>query len=465
MAAETLVVASELVAPVAGDGSRTRRSSRGRIFVVVVFGLLVVLLATRVLFFINDPVLGAYAIVMMIVLAIVMSAALAFYRDPSLDPPLTTERPLVSCLVAVKDELEMIDDCIASVLASDYANLELIVVDDGSTDGTSEHLREAFDNDPRVRLLLLPQSVGKKRALTAAAEQIRGDYIVFTDSDCVLDREAVSRVMAAFAAHPDVGALAGHARAHNRDHNLITRIQDTWYENQFSISKAAESVFGAVTCVSGPLAAFRREAIYNFFPAWADDTFLGREFRFATDRQLTGYVLGGSAVGPKLRRRYADSSFVRGHDYVPRDWRVEYVKSARVTTVVPWSFKRLIKQQVRWKKSFIRNQFFTGAFYWRRGPIPAFIFYARSLFVLAMPLMLVRHLVYLPARGDILLGALYFLGVFIKGLVWAAAYKAENPLCNRWIYRPLMSLMIIFCFSPLLLYSLATIRRNVWARG
>jgi cellulose synthase/poly-beta-1,6-N-acetylglucosamine synthase-like glycosyltransferase len=465
MAAETLDVHSEHAAPLPGAGSHSGRSARARVFVVVVFGLLTLLLATRVVYFINDPVLGVYAIVMMVVLAIVMGAAFGFYRDPSFDAPLTTERPLVSCLVAVKNELEMIDDCIASVLASDYQNLELIVVDDGSTDGTSAHLLMAYGDHPRIRLLLLSQSVGKKRALTVAAEQTRGDFLVFTDSDCVLDRQAVSRVMAAFAAHPDIGALAGHARAHNRDQNLITRIQDTWYENQFSVSKAAESVFGAVTCVSGPLAAFRREAIYNFLPAWADDTFLGREFRFATDRQLTGYVLGGSIVGAKLKRRYADSSFVRDQDYPTRAWRVEYVKSARVTTVVPWSFRRLIKQQVRWKKSFVRNQFFTGAFYWRRGPLPAFVFYSRSLFVLAMPVMLVRHLVYLPVRGDVFLGALYFLGVIVKGFVWAAAYKAENPKCKRWIYRPLMSLMIIFCFSPLILYSVATIRRNVWARG
>jgi len=54
-------------------------------------------------------------------------------------------------------------------------------------------------------------------------------------------------------------------------------------------------VFGSVSCVSGPLAGFRREAIWNYFPAWAADSFLGREFRFATDRQLTGYVLGQEA--------------------------------------------------------------------------------------------------------------------------------------------------------------------------
>lgn len=65
-----------------------------------------------------------------------------------------------------------------------------------------------------------------------------------------------------------MGAVSGHCRALNAETNLLTRIQDCWYEGQFSIKKAFESVFGAVTCVSGPLAAFRRESIYNYIPAW-----------------------------------------------------------------------------------------------------------------------------------------------------------------------------------------------------
>lgn len=432
---------------------------------MILVALLVGLLGVRIVYFVQDPFLGAYAVLMIVVLATVLCAAFAFYRDPSLDVPLGTETPLVSCLLAVRNERAMIDACIRSVLASDYPNLELIVVDDGSDDGTGEHLTEAWAHEPRTQVLRLPVSCGKKRALVEGASRARGEYFVFTDSDCVVETTAISRVIRAFAAHPEIGAVSGHARALNRDQNLLTRIQDTWYENQFSVSKAAESVFGSVTCVSGPLAAFRREAVYNFLPAWASDTFLGREFRFATDRQLTGYVLGAPWVGEKLKARFADSPFVRDHPYPVRHWRVEYVKAARVGTVVPWTFDRLIKQQVRWKKSFVRNQFFTGSFYWRRGPVPAFVFYARSLFVVAMPLMLARHLLYLPVRGAYALGAFYFVGVGLKGFIWAAAYKAENPACRRWIYRPLMSLMIVLFFSPLLLYSLVTIRKDVWARG
>jgi cellulose synthase/poly-beta-1,6-N-acetylglucosamine synthase-like glycosyltransferase len=251
----------------------------------------------------------------------------------------------------------------------------------------------------------------------------------------------------------------------NADQNVLTKAQDTWYEGQFSVWKAAESVFGAVTCISGPLAAFRREAVVNFLPAWAGDRFLGKEFPFATDRQLTSYVLGAPYVGEKLKRRYADSPFVRDRDYPCRKWQTGYVKSARVQTIVPWTLGRLLRQQVRWKKSFIRNLVFIGGFQWRRGLVPALLFYGRALFILAAPLMAFRHLVWLPAQGAFLLCALYLLGVLFKGCIWALAYRVENPGCPRWIYRPLMSLLTTIVFSMLLPYSLLTLRRGAWARG
>jgi cellulose synthase/poly-beta-1,6-N-acetylglucosamine synthase-like glycosyltransferase len=241
----------------------------------------------------------------------------------------------------------------------------------------------------------------------------------------------------------------------NADVNLLTKMQDAWYETSFSVSKAAESVFGGVTCVSGPLAGFRREAIYNYLPAWAEDTFLGRPFPFATDRQLTGYVLGGLERGEELKRRFADTPFVRRENHQPRRWAVGYVRSARVITEVPDTPRRMLRQQVRWKKSFIRNTFFTGSFYWRRGPAASALFYMHVLFVMSAPVMVVRHLVWAPVTGGLILTALYIGGILLKGGMWGIAYRARNPGDHRWIYRPLMSLV----------YSALTLRRAVWSRA
>ena len=142
-----------------------------------------------------------------------------------------------------------------------------------------------------------------------------------------------------------------------------------------------------------------------------------------------------------------------------------YCKSARVLTVVPDTFKRMIKQQIRWKKSFIRNIFFTGSFYWRKPFIPALVYYLHILFVFIGPFVVIRHLVYLPLHGNIISAFLYIGGILFIGSCFGLAYKLENRECNKWIYRPLMSLFSTLVLSWLIFYSALTIRKMEWFRG
>jgi cellulose synthase/poly-beta-1,6-N-acetylglucosamine synthase-like glycosyltransferase len=386
-------------------------------------------------------------------------------RPAALDafPPLPRQ-PRVSLLLAVKDEEDRIEACVRSMAASDCPDTRVIVVDDGSTDGTARilrRLREELD----LTVLHLPRNLGKKGALVRACEIADGDVLVFTDSDCVLAPDAVRRCVTALVRHPELGAVSGHCRALNPGAGLLARLQDTWYEGQFRIAKAAEAAFGSVTCVSGPLAAFRRDAVYNYLPAWAGDRFLGAPFRFATDRQLTGYVLGQRWRGRALKEAHRDSPFVTARDYPELEWRVGYVRSARVWTEVPAGPRAFLRQQVRWKKSFIRSVCFTGSFMWRRGPATAALYYGRALWVAAAPVMAVRHLVWAPLRGLGMLTLLYLCGVLLKGCVWGLAYKADNPGDTGWRYRPLMSLLSSTVLAWLLPWSLLTVRRGVWSRG
>ena len=130
----------------------------------------------------------------------------------------------------------------------------------------------------------------------------KGEIFAFSDSDSVWAPDAIEKIVKIFSSDPFIGAVSGHVRVLNSNKNILTKIQDSWYEGQFSIRKAFESIFGAVTCVSGPLAVFRKEAIFNFIPAWENDTFLNQEFKFATDRMLTGFVLGSKSIGEKLKK-------------------------------------------------------------------------------------------------------------------------------------------------------------------
>ncbi|WP_235671098.1 glycosyltransferase family 2 protein [Tomitella fengzijianii] len=445
-----------------------------RIAVTVALLPLVALLAWRLpRIFTADPLLILYGVTVLAGTIALLFIAYTRYDDPSerkgahrprdrdTFPPLAT-RPSVTLLMAVKDEAEDIEKCVRSMVTSDYPELQVIVIDDGSSDGTVEILRN-LEGPLEFLLLALPQNVGKKHALTRGAHLATGDILAFTDSDCVLERSALSRCVRALVLHPELGAVSGHARALNRESSMLARIQDVWYEGQFRVMKAAEATFGSVTCVSGPMAVFRRDAVFNYLPAWAEDRFLGGEFRFATDRQLTGYVLGQRWAGRALKQAHSGSPFL-AVDYPEREWRVGYVRSARVWTNVPESIRAFYKQQIRWKKSFIRNCFFTGRFMWRRGPGPAALYYGHVLWVLAAPVMAVRHLIWAPLSGLWLLSGLYLCGVTLKGCAYGLAYKFDNRGDPAWCLRPLMSLISSLTLSWMLVYSALTIRRGIWSR-
>jgi cellulose synthase/poly-beta-1,6-N-acetylglucosamine synthase-like glycosyltransferase len=369
----------------------------------------------------------------------------------------------VSCIVAVKNEEKIISQCIQSMLNQDYKHKEIIIIDDASTDNTRNILKR-YSDQGLIKAIYLEENVGKKKALAKGILNAKGNIYAFSDSDSVLALDAITKIVAIFKAYPDVGAVSGHCRVLNAEKNLLTLVQDTWYEGQFSIKKAFESCFGAVTCVSGPLAVFRKEAIFNFIPAWEYDSFLGQEFKFATDRTLTGFVLGSKDIGEKLKKKYPNTAFSIP-DYPLHDWKIVYSKSAKVWTNVPETLRAMIRQQIRWKKSFIRNIFFTGTFYWKKPFPAAMYYYLHVLFVFIGPLIAIRHLIYLPLTGNPYSALLYLAGITYIGLMYGLAYKLENPDSDRWIYRPIMSLLSTLVFSFLVFFSLLTIKKNKWIRS
>jgi len=421
----------------------------------------------------SDIVFFVYGLTVTSVVLVQFIVALFLYKDPYKKAkqlkaagrkPLDADKPyLVSCLVAVFNEEEIIEKCVASVCQQTYENKEIIFVDDCSTDRTTEILLHLEKKYP-IRVITSAENGGKKKALCKATLAAKGDIIAFTDSDSLWEAHALEKIVEVLRYFPEVGAVSGHCRAYNGDKNFLTKVQDSWYEGQYGIRKAYESFFGAITCVSGPLAVFRRDAIYNYLPAWENDIFLGQEFRFATDRTLTGFVLGARYVGEALKHKWRHSPFA-SPDYPVKDYKIVYTKSARSMTNVPDTFSRVVKQQVRWKKSFIRNIFFTGKFYWRKPLLPALTYYLHIVFVMAGPFIVLRHFIYFPLHGNFYSLLLYLMGITFIGYMFGLAFKLENPNSHRWLYRPFMSLLSTLVLSWLIFYSAATIKHMKWHRG
>jgi cellulose synthase/poly-beta-1,6-N-acetylglucosamine synthase-like glycosyltransferase len=420
-----------------------------------------------------DPLFFTYGITVTYVVTLQFFIAFYLFKDPYKisqkrksqgQIPLDDKKPyLVSCLVAVYDEEKIIEKCVESISLQTYSNIEIIFVDDCSTDNTGKILDDLANKYP-IRVLHLSSNSGKKAALAEAVYMSSGDIIAMTDSDSTWSPTAIEHMVEIFRYHEDVGAVSGYSRAMNASTNFLTKVQDSWYEGQYSVRKAFESHFGVVSCVSGPLAVFRREAIYNYMPAWENDKFLGQEFRFATDRTLTGIVLGAPYIGEKLRSKYTSSKFMEKL-YPIRKYKVVYTKFAKARTHVPDTFSRMLKQQVRWKKSFIRNTFFTGSFYWHAPFIPMMVYYLHIIFVVVGPYIVFRHLIYLPSQGNTYTFMLYIAGIIFIGFMFGLAFKLENPQSRRWVYRPFMSLISTLILSWLIFYSAFTIKNMKWHRG
>jgi cellulose synthase/poly-beta-1,6-N-acetylglucosamine synthase-like glycosyltransferase/peptidoglycan/xylan/chitin deacetylase (PgdA/CDA1 family) len=181
-------------------------------------------------------------------------------------PPMAGAAPLQSVLIPAFNEGKVIAGSIRHVLASDYPNLEVIVIDDGSSDDTSERVRQEFAGDARVKLLTVPNG-GKAKALNRGLAEARGEVIVALDADTHFQSDAISKLVRWFA-DPDVGAVAGNAKVGNRI-NVITRWQALEYITSQNLERRELAALGCITVVPGAIGAWRRAAIERLggFPA------------------------------------------------------------------------------------------------------------------------------------------------------------------------------------------------------
>ncbi|HWK62817.1 MAG TPA: poly-beta-1,6-N-acetyl-D-glucosamine synthase [Eoetvoesiella sp.] len=180
--------------------------------------------------------------------------------SPAQPGPWLKGSPLVSILIPCHDEEEHAEETILAALQQDYPHIEVIAINDGSTDGTADLLDRLTAYHPRLRVIHLARNQGKAMALRMGAMASRSDYLVCIDGDAMLEPNAVSYLVAPLIDHPRVGAVTGNPRIRTRS-TLIGRIQVGEFSSIIGLTKRAQRVYGQIYSVSGVVTAFRREAL------------------------------------------------------------------------------------------------------------------------------------------------------------------------------------------------------------
>jgi poly-beta-1,6 N-acetyl-D-glucosamine synthase len=218
----------------------------------------------------------------------------------------------VSVLIAAYNEAPVIARTMAAVLGSTHPPLEVIVVDDGSTDGTADEVQRHYGADPRVRVVRQPNG-GKASALDRAIAMSSGEVLVCLDADTLFRTDTVERLTRHFA-DPQVGAVAGNVKVGNRI-NLWTKWQAIEYITSQNLDRRAYALLNAITVVPGAVGAWRREAVIQ--------AGLYRNDTLAEDMDLTW----------RIRQR---------------GWRVLNDTEALGFTEAPDTLQALFKQRFRW---------------------------------------------------------------------------------------------------------------------
>jgi poly-beta-1,6-N-acetyl-D-glucosamine synthase len=224
--------------------------------------------------------------------------------------------PSVSVLIPAWNEEVNIRKTLQSVLDTNYPDLEVIIVNDGSTDGThnaiTQFIAQHRKHNSIIQYKYIPKG-GKARALNIALLMARNDIIITLDSDSIMDRLAIKNMVKYFTDHR-VASVAGNVVIGNRI-KPIGLIQQLEYLYGFYF-KRADAILNAVYIVGGAAAAYRRNIVTNL--GGFNENIITEDIELSTRLQDNGY-------------------------------HIRYAANAIVYTEGPSDLKSLCHQRLRWK--------------------------------------------------------------------------------------------------------------------
>lgn len=345
-------------------------------------------------------------------------------------------QPTVSILLPCYNEGSAVYETVRSICASDYPSdkLEIIVTDDCSVDDSYHWIEKAAQDFPSVVCARNQQNEGKTKTILNALSQSKSEIVIIVDSDTLLANSAIRELMACLGDNR-LGAVGGPASVRNPNDNALTNFQVYIYFLGFQLGKTIENQTRTVGVIGGYLFAIRRSIFEEIRPDLEARNWFGVKVKDGEDRFITHQIL------------------MRGHGtYMDME--------AKCWTTVPNTFLKYWGQQLRWRRTTIRDFFYTI----RMIPQHVKSINMFSLYVYVMtPIIVLVSLVYmvnLMMEGPQAFLSLDRLGVYLIYsyiAIWLVSrlypeQRVENPLkllvySTWWIANNLL-------LAPLALFTL-----------
>lgn len=287
--------------------------------------------------------------------------------------------PMVSVLIPVYCEEKEIEATLEAAIRIDYPRFEIVVVDDGSTDGTVARVMPYVERG-KVRLVRKTANEGKAMALNDALPCVNGEIVLALDADAVVDL-GILRALVPHFSSARVAAVTGNPRVSNR-RTLLSKIQLIEFTSVVGLLRRAQRVWGRIQTVSGVVVAFRKIALFDvglFDPSMATE-----------DIDMSW----------RLQKRF---------------WDVRYEPKALVWMQVPDTLRALWRQRRRWAVGL-------GQVLRRHGGI----------------LFHYRNLRFWPVAYEAILSILWSVCFVILTTLWILSYSmgihpvGAHPIPNFW---------------------------------
>lgn len=353
------------------------------------------------------------------------------------------ELPRTTVVVPAYNEGNLVYHTLRSICQSSYPEdkLEVIAIDDGSSDDTWYWIKEAKKElGSRITILQQPENQGKRQALYRGFNEGKGEVFVTIDSDSVVEKDTLRNLVSPFVVHPNCGAVAGNVKVLNKKQGMIPKMLNVSFVFSFEFMRAAQSSLGFVLCTPGALSAYRREAALEALPEWIDQKFLGKVATIGEDRAMTNFIL-------------------------QQGYEVKFQRNANVLTNTPIGFRNLHKMFTRWGRSNVRETWMMNKFIFKdfrdtRKAGPRLLFINQWMrILLAIPLTML--MLYFVISNPLVYLTTALVGTFIfssiQMLFYSRRYSFKDAL---WAYPySVFYLFALFWISP---FSIATVKNGGW---